>query len=71
MIFLSSLAPKDARGLLVRAESNHRLSRFQESILDASEFWKSNPRRIYQHTDALIRAQAPYRSKDWLLSLPR
>ena len=35
---LLELSPKDATGLMVRAKCNHRLSRFQESILDASEY---------------------------------
>jgi tetratricopeptide (TPR) repeat protein len=35
---LLELSPKDVTGLMVRAKCNHRLSRFQEAILDASEY---------------------------------
>ncbi|HEV2045850.1 MAG TPA: tetratricopeptide repeat protein [Chthoniobacterales bacterium] len=58
---LLELLPKDASGLMVRAECNRKLSRFQEAILDASECLEIKPADPISKDALIIRADAQYR----------
>jgi tetratricopeptide (TPR) repeat protein len=58
---LLELLPKDASALMVRAECNHKLSRFQEAILDASEFLEVKPADPISKDALIIRADSHYR----------
>jgi tetratricopeptide (TPR) repeat protein len=58
---LLELLPKDASTLMVRAECNHKLSRFQEAILDASEFLEVRPTDPISKDALIIRADSHYR----------
>lgn len=57
---LLELMPKDASGLVVRAECNRKLSRFQEAILDASECLEVKPTGPISKDALMIRADAHY-----------
>jgi tetratricopeptide (TPR) repeat protein len=58
---LLELLPKDAPGLMVRAECNRKLSRFHEAILDASECLEIKPADPISKDALIIRADAHYR----------
>lgn len=58
---LLELVPKDKSGLMVRAECNHKLSRFQEAILDASEFLEITPADPASKDALILRAESHYR----------
>ncbi|MDQ2867119.1 MAG: hypothetical protein M3R59_01705 [Verrucomicrobiota bacterium] len=57
---LLELLPKDASGLVVRAECNRQLSRFQEAILDASECLEAKPSDPISKNALIVRADAQY-----------
>lgn len=61
---LLELVPKDAAGLMIRAECNQHLSRFQEAILDASECLEIQPDGPISKEALLVRAQSKYRIGD-------
>jgi tetratricopeptide (TPR) repeat protein len=58
---LLELVPKDASGLMIRAECNRKLSRFQEAILDASECLEIKPADPISKDALIIRADSHYR----------
>ncbi len=58
---LLELSPKDSPGLMIRASCNHRLARFQEAILDASECLEGQATGRMIKDALLLRAKAKYR----------